>query len=269
MNPDPIMVTGPKNSPPIMPLALQVNFDAIPAEMQTRRQWVVWKFLYQSNKTKPWTKVPYDPRHGTKASHSDSNTWGSFDEAVQLYSTGTYEGIGYVFSQDDPYCGIDLDDCRKPADGEIAPEKRRYVDQVASYTEISPSGRGLHIILKAKLPSGGRKRAQLSIEIYDRQRYFCVTGHRLDGMPADPQLRQSELENFYAEIFGPEKAPAEFIFEPNNSPLTVAEKEILKKAFANPETGEKIMDLYVGKWKEAGYPSQSEADLALCNYLTL
>ena len=267
MNPDAIMATGTKNNPPPKPTALQVRADSIPPGMRDRPQWVVWKYELDANKSKPWTKVPYSPRNSCKASHSNPSTWGTFDEALALYQGGGNDGIGYVFSGNDPYCGIDLDNCRNPVDGAIVAEKRRYADRMASYTEVSPSGTGLHIIIEGRLPGGGRKDSKQDIEVYDRHRYFCFTGHGLEGMPADPQTRQAELELFYTEIFGPEKTPAERASQPDNSLLPAAEKEILEKAFDNPKNGAKIMDLYLGKWEEAGYRSQSEADQGFSNHL--
>jgi hypothetical protein len=255
------------NPRPPKPTALQVLAEHIPAGMRARRQWVVWKYELKPAETKPWTKVPYNPNQGYKANHSEPSTWGAFETALIRYQRGGYDGIGYVFSKDDPCCGIDLDECRTPEDGTIVPEKRRYVDQITSYTEVSPSGTGLHIIIEGQLPGGGRKNAKLRIEVYDRERFFCFTGHILNGMPAEPQPRQAELDGFYDEIFGPEKTQAECAFEPDPSPLTAAEQEILNKAFGNRKTGEKTMLLYLGQFKEAGYASQSEADLALCNYL--
>ena len=89
---------------------------------------------------------------------------------------------------------------------------------MASYTEVSPSGTGLHIIIEGRLPGGGRKDSKQDIEVYDRDRYFCVTGHKFDGMPADPQPRQDELEKFYAEIFGPRKTQSEFVLRARHLP---------------------------------------------------
>ena len=255
------------NPRPPKPAALPVHADSMPASLKSRPQWVVWKYEYKPKKTKPWTKVPYTTKQGCKASTSNPSTWGTFEETLALYQLGGYDGIGYVFSEDDPYCGIDLDDCRGPEDGSVKPEKRSYVDHMASYTEVSPSGTGLHIIIEGRLPGSGRKDSKQGIEVYDRERYFCVTGHKLDGMPADPQPRQAELESLYAEIFGPEKAPVQCAFEPDSSPLTAAEQKILDKALANTKKGEKIRHLFLGQFEEAGYLSRSEADLALCNHL--
>jgi primase-polymerase (primpol)-like protein len=56
-----------------------------------------------------------------------------------------------------------------------------YIDKLNSYTEISPSGTGVHIYTKAKLPSTGRRKN--NIEFYNSGRYFTVTGWHLEGTP--------------------------------------------------------------------------------------
>ncbi len=272
MNPAATIATGTGQGAeplrPPKPTALPVTPEFIPAGMRARRQWVCWKLEFVPGKSKPWTKVPYNPNGGYKASTTKPNTWGTFDEAMAAYQTGAYDGIGYVFSQDDPYCGIDLDHCRNPEDGAIDLMKRSYIDQMTSYTEVSPSGTGVHIIIEGRLQGGGRKNPKLDIEVYDRHRFFCVTGHRFEATPPEPLPRQAEFDKFYAEIFSPQQTESGCIFEPDRSPLTDDQQEILDKALNNPKIGKKMRPLYVeGKFKEAGYPSQSEADLALCNYL--
>jgi hypothetical protein len=253
---------------PPRPKSLTVLPDTIPAGIRARLQWVVWKYQFNPEKTtKPWTKVPYNPTLGSKASHSDPTTWGTFQDALGRLQKGGFDGIGYVFYQEDPYCGIDLDECRNPVDGAIDLVMGGYVDQMSSYTEVSPSGTGLHIIIEAKLPKGGRKNKKRGIEIYDQQRFFCFTGQIVEGSPAEPKPRQPELDCFYAEIFGPQNTQSGAIFEPDHSPLTDAEQHILDKARANSKNGEKINLLLDGRFEDAGYNSHSEADLALCNHL--
>jgi primase-polymerase (primpol)-like protein len=109
----------------------------------TVRQWVVWRYDRQE-------KVPYSPRTGRRASVTDSSTWGTVEDA-QLVRDG-YDGIGFVFTEDDPYCGVDLDDCVH--DGLIEPWALEIVESLDSCWEISPSGRGIHVHIIATLGSG-------------------------------------------------------------------------------------------------------------------
>src|SRR5829696_4985307 len=146
---------------------LLVKVEGIPEELGVRPQWVVWKAVGD----KP-DKVPYSARTGRKASSTDLLTWGTFEEALQAYENGEYDGVGFVFSSADPYTGIDLDDC-VDEDGEIALWATEIVRYFDSYTERSASGSGLHIIVRGNVPN----RRKGKIEVYSSKRFFTVTGH--------------------------------------------------------------------------------------------
>src|SRR5262245_35710445 len=89
-------------------------FDNIPTELKQRRQWVAFK-RGQLKATGKRDEFPYDRKTGELAKVNDSETWGTFDEAVRAsLLRGGFDGIGYVFSEDDPYTGADLDGCRDP-----------------------------------------------------------------------------------------------------------------------------------------------------------
>src|SRR3954454_2132000 len=108
--------------------------DNIPEEFRRRPQWLVWK--YETRDDKP-TKVPYIAGSVGKASSTDSETWRTFEEAVQALRTGRYDGIGFVFSSGDPYAGIDLDGCRDPDTGELEEWARDIVRDFDGYAEVS------------------------------------------------------------------------------------------------------------------------------------
>lgn len=137
---------------------------------------------------------------GTPASTTDSKTWERFDVVWQTYNSnsGEFDGLGFVFSEQDPYVGIDLDTVRDPKSGYVDPIAQSIIDSLDSYTEISPSGYGFHIITKADtnliwhrvpLPDNGIKRIivnpktgkqeqkQPEIEMYSMGRYFTITGN--------------------------------------------------------------------------------------------
>jgi putative DNA primase/helicase len=149
---------------------LSVKAESIPEELRVRPQWVVWKAVGD----KP-DKVPYSPRTGRKASSTDLLSWDTFEEALQAYEKGGYTGVGFVFSTGDPYTGIDLDGC-VDENGEIvlwALEIVRYFD---SYTELSATGTGLHIIVRGDVPN----RRKDEVEVYSSKRYFAITGHIIE-----------------------------------------------------------------------------------------
>ena len=126
-------------------------------------------------------------------------TWGTFVQTLARYQHGGWHGLGFVFSAADPYCGIDLDHCRDPETGEMAYWAQQIVDALDSYTEVSPSGRGVHILLRATLPDHvGRK--QGAVEVYSTERYFTVTGEHLPRMPPKLEERQAETLTLYATL---------------------------------------------------------------------
>ncbi len=236
----------------------------IPQELKKRQQWVCYKLMpTDEGKT---TKIPINPKTGGNASHADSKTWASFQVALNTCqgSKGKFDGIGFVCTEKDPYCGIDLDDCVDPQTGGIKPEVMAIVRMFNSYTEKTPSGKGLRIWFKGKLPEGGRRDQGEGIEVYDRLRYFTVTGWHLPDTPKTINSRQKELDTFLEQYFpkeekdAPPPAPA--------APVNLDDQELLEKARAS-KNGTKFEALFRGDWKGAGYPSQSEADLALCNHL--
>jgi putative DNA primase/helicase len=151
---------------------LPVRPEGIPEELKARPQWVDWRLEERNGDV---TKVPYTPRTGRRASSTDLLTWGMFADALAALQNGDYDGIGFVFSSGDPYCGIDLDGCRNPETGELAKWAKEIVDDLDGYAEVSPSGRGVHVIVRGKMPSGRRG----AIEVYSSERYFTMTGRAL------------------------------------------------------------------------------------------
>ena len=153
----------------------------IPQELKDLHQWV----CHKANKT------PCDPKTGTAASSTDSRTWGSFNDASNVCLNGRgFTGVGFVFTVNDPYVGIDLDHCVNA--GVIEEWAQRVINTLGSYTEISPSGTGVHIFVKATLPKGARNRKG-NVEIYSQGRYFCTTGDHVPETPLTINSRQEEL----------------------------------------------------------------------------
>jgi putative DNA primase/helicase len=151
---------------------MKVNLDCLPEELRQRRQWVVWKLEERDGKP---TKVPYIAGGVGKASSTDSLTWRSFEEAARALETGRYNGVGFVFCSADPFVGVDLDDCRDSESGEIAEWAQKIIDSFTDIVllEVSPSGRGVHLITKGVCKDGVNTK---SVEVYGQDRFFTVTG---------------------------------------------------------------------------------------------
>jgi primase-polymerase (primpol)-like protein len=169
------------NSPPIRrfsarPTALTVNADGIPAELQRKKRWVVWRFKPRvgADGAVRWVKVPANALTGRAADVTDPRDWFRLDEALATYQRGGWDGIGIVMSGDDHLVGLDLDHCRDPLTGELTAEARAIVAAMASLTMLSPSGTGLRIFVRAAMDRGGCKRGD--VELYGEARYLTVSG---------------------------------------------------------------------------------------------
>ena len=91
---------------------------AFPPQLLQRDQWVLWCLESRGDKA---TKIPYQP-NGARADSTNRATWSDFDTVKQAFLSNTrFTGIGFVFADDDPFIGIDLDKCRDPATGDIEP----------------------------------------------------------------------------------------------------------------------------------------------------
>ncbi|MEM6797410.1 MAG: hypothetical protein AAF725_25800, partial [Acidobacteriota bacterium] len=223
-------------------------------------QWVVWRSKTRQGKK---TKLPYCSRTGRPAKANDPATWSSFDEACRALAGN--DGVGFVFSEKDPYLGIDLDNVIDE-NGALCAWASRLLKRFGSsaYVEVSPSGRGLHLIVKAQKPGDRcrRKLGQGVIEIYDRRRYFTVTGRVWSTPPRRISEASESLQQLYELLFEEPEARSQRI--PRSPAGPTDDDELLGRAFVSKK-GAKIRALWNGDL--TGYASPSEADLALCSHL--
>lgn len=177
-----------------------VSLAHLPASLKAIPQWVCWRHEPVKGRQ---TKVPYAPNGSGKASSTDPSTWATFEAACEAIESGGHSGLGFVFASGGGIVGVDLDHCLK--DGVLHPEADRIVRTLDSYTEISPSGDGLHVLLlgqkltaacaKPAMPWGGE------CAIYEKSRFFVMTGNLFPGFPTDLQARQAELEHICTMVW--------------------------------------------------------------------
>lgn len=237
-------------------------FRKVPHELKEQNRWCNWKVVLRDGKE---TKLPINAETGEFARSNDSNTWTSFETAVKNVNKST--GIGYFFKE--PYIGIDIDDVpeeieryRKGShEDNIVSE---FINTLGSYSEISPSGTGIHIIIKGELPKQGRRRG--SVEIYDGGRFFTVTGNAIGGY--NHIIDDSELGkiNYLHKKY---IRPTEITVLPTSKHgLTghdLSDIEVMSRIHQSKQG--QIFDRFLkGGW-EQDYDSQSEADLAMANIL--
>lgn len=212
----------------------------IPNELRALPQWVCAGA----------DKIPVNPRTGQAASVTDPASWGTFDEACR---TG-FKYVGFVLTTWDPYCIIDLDNKPdKPLSEEEWARHQKILTAFDSYTERSASGRGYHIIVKGKLPSGVHRD---NVEVYSSARYMICTGDVVRNTPIIDY--QPLLDTLYGEM-----KPAATV-ELNDREAIQEDEEVIAMAM-RAINAEKFNALCAGDM--TGYPSQSEADFALLSII--
>jgi primase-polymerase (primpol)-like protein len=170
-------------------------------------QWVLW--CLETRNGRP-TKIPYQ-LSGRPADITEPSTWISYDRALGALRCNTrrYSGLGFVFSKQDPYAGIDLDNALDNR-GCCKPWARGIVERFGdTYMEISPSGQGLKIWARGVLPANlpGARVADGSVEMYDHARYFTVTGRAFRGAPLQVEEHVADLLALYERLTSGRKHP--------------------------------------------------------------
>jgi len=158
-----------------------MNFENIPEELKRFKQWVTYQLETKPDTSKP-TKVPYQP-NGLHADSTDPATWSTFEQCVK--AADRFTGIGFVFARN--YIGIDFDKVRNPETGETEEWARNVIRELNSYSELSQSKTGWHVIVRGKLPTAGNRKGRM--EMYDRDRFFVMTGLHATGTPEEIQTR--------------------------------------------------------------------------------
>ena len=256
-----------------------MGMDNIPPELRDLRQWVCYRPEPDPKKPGKLKKPPYRT-NGVYAKPNDPATWATFDEARRAVEEGGYgfTGVGFMLTAGDPYAVVDLDHVRNPETGSIHPGAAAVVKALDSYTEVSCSGTGIHVFVRAEKPEGGNKKEGAfgpgtDFEAYDGRgmtpsksnRYIAMTGDILDGR-AEVRDRQAEYTAVYREFF-PEAAteggnPTEK-GAPSLWTSTASEVlEVMERSQKWPE----IEPLMKGDTTAHG-GDDSSADLALCNHL--
>lgn len=186
------------------PATLTVDPAGIPADLRALPHWVVWRWQPRDGH---WRKPPLRADGRGDAFSNDARTWASCDEALAAYRQRRLDGIGFAVAADDPFFFVDLDDCREPLTGEVAPWAAPILDRFQhTYQEVSPSATGFKILGRGTPPvdrlvypiAGARPRA--NVEVFASVKYTTLTGHRLPGTPSAVSDVQVALDGLYAEL---------------------------------------------------------------------
>lgn len=228
------------------------NFFNVPMELQQLNQWACW--MYRDTDSGKKTKVPVNPVTKKWAKKNDPTTWCSFEDAIA--HSVAYDGIGFMVSHDDPYIFVDFDDSEDP---QVIANQQFYFQQLNSYSERSPSGRGLHILVRGKLESGRRRD---KIEVYPYS-FMTVTGDVYHDVP----IREAQVlvEQLWETLEG---VADNSEFKDHNVTSDVSDFDIYNLAL-NAKNGDLFNDLWNGNWEKHDHTGQkqSAADLKLVNIL--
>ncbi len=216
----------------------------IPEELRMAPSWVLWKKEQRDRKP---TKVLYQVNH-RRADSTAPRTWTTFEGAVEAFEQDDFfDGIGFVFHPDNPYCGADIDDVTEE-------QARRWIDRFDSYTESSPSGNGFHIICKAEVPKGTNRDEG---ELYSSGRFFTMTGNVVRDAPV--REAQDAADEFYRFLRRDDQEPA----PPPAPASTLTDAEVVRLA-ENAKNGAEFSIVYRGGGQ---FKSDSERDLSLASRL--
>jgi primase-polymerase (primpol)-like protein len=174
----------------------------VPDDLSERDQWVLWRREIVAGRE---SKIPYSVR-GHRASSTNPRDWSSYQSVVEVWRRRPeqYTGLGFVFSAKDPFVGIDLDNCLD-AEGNLKDWAKGIVERFAdTYMEISPSGLGLKLWAKGRLPFNvsGIRLGGGQIEMYEHSRYFTVTGRVFRGASLGVEDHTSDVLLLYDRLVG-------------------------------------------------------------------
>lgn len=207
-------------------------------------------------------KVPYSPITQQKANTVDKCT--DFATAIKVLEHGGYDGLGFHFDNT-PFTGIDIDHCIDEA-GLYSEMAVCVISDAWSYTELSPSGRGIHIYVKGQLPAS-MKNSKIGLEMYSQGRYFTVTGNKIPSSPDEILDRQKALDSLYCEykseagivkVTQEDIPPIEGIGEHEKTEI----EQLVNRCLAS-RNGEKFRALYYGGDTAIYGGDDSRADLGL------
>lgn len=239
------------------------DYAQLPDEMKAQKRWVLWK---KANRDGRVTKLPVNAKTGYLAKSNDENTWSDFQTALKKYNDEAYvdtEGLGFMLGNG--FFGVDIDH----AIGESKELVEEFVNALQSYTEVSQSGDGVHIICRGVLPDGARRRG--NIEMYDNVRFFALTANLYKGEKRALSECTDKIKPLFDKYLTDRKEVPNgaYVYErPTSnfsSSVKLTDDEVISKALSSRQSSLFSL-LYYGQWQGV-YPSQSEADMAFCSLL--
>lgn len=264
----------PANSPARSSKTKQNPFGKLTEE----KRWVVWNAEeVKGAKGKPsrMTKVPYSLKN-RMASSTDPATWATYDEVKK--GAEFFTGIGVIFTPEEKLLGIDIDHVidhdNGKLQGEHADSIKRLIKEANTYTELSPSGTGLHLYLRLNERLTLSSNRHAPFEAYTSGRFFTVTEKSFGSKKAVREVSAKEAEALLAIIGYPWNASATQTPSPSQSQAaalldpasSLNDEDVLEKMFSSKKNGKAIRALYDGDTSAQG-DDLSRADASLLAHL--
>ena len=244
--------------------------EGVPEELKGYPQWCCWKLEENKDPEKKPNKVSYSSITKRKVAPSEEyrKRWGYLDAAIDTYKNGSaYAGLTFAVTEQDPFVVIDFDHCI--SNGVIHSDAMNWIRKLGGYVEISPSGTGVHIILRGVKP-GDRctnKKGEYEIEVYEKARFITITGHVIEDF-SQVEENQDALSEFYFEKLHVEE-PKPVSVPVDIGSIPVDDRELIQ-IIRNSKQGVKFDRLMSGDTSGYGNDSndgRSEAEMALCMIL--
>lgn len=245
-----------------------MDYSGVPQELKELPNWGLFRKEWDARKGK-YNKYPVNAKTGELAKSNDPSTWTSFTHAVK--KVNQYGAAGLAFFIHPPYMLIDLDHCfediQRVKGGDHENEVADFIDRTQSYTELSVSGEGIHIITKGNFP--GPKRRHGNVEMYPEERFVALTGN-VFGKAVNQITTTSDddlkyLYQTYLDKQGKVIPLSDDITGPTE-PSTLTADQVIEKALASAQ-GPKFKRFMDGDWQDMGYTSHSDADQGFANIL--
>ncbi|MBU3810939.1 MAG: hypothetical protein H9893_04720 [Candidatus Niameybacter stercoravium] len=225
-----------------------MDYSNVPIELKRMNRWVLYR-IFLDAKTGKYTKKPFNARTGGMAQSNNPSTWSDYDTAMSVVMH--YAGLGFMLG--DGIFGVDIDgvEIEDPVVNEV-------ITTLGSYAEVSPSGKGIHVICKGSKPQGACRKG--NFECYDKGRFFTMTGKVIKPYTTlrdctdsikpllDKYLKKEETKRPTSTLLG------------SNQFESLSDSEVLEKASKHS----KFNDLYYYGW---GCGDASRDDMALVDYL--
>lgn len=242
-----------------------MNYENIPNELQSLKQWGLFQKIWQPERNK-YTKIPHNALNGGAGKSNDPSTWVDFKTALEALKTYQMDGLAFFFANG--YVGLDIDHIGDELDKFRSGDYQentvsQAITMTKSYMEVSISGSGIHAIFKGKIP--GTRRRKGNVEMYDSGRFFALTGNTIGQYQKEVNVVTTDvMKLMYHKYFGEDNV----VTINNHNPIKPNDldvDEVIKRAEMS-RTGDRFKVFMNGGW-EGFYPSQSEADLAFANDL--